>query len=208
METGVRRETASGYLKAAGSAVRPPRTRRRSSPAGGHRLQSGIDAKSGQSGSGGHRFGGGQGDREAGAANVIAAGAVKVIAEPTRAPAPSACEPHRERIEHTLSLGQNATAIYQELADAGIAVGYASVKRFVRKLRGALSLDATSGWVARAGGARGCDRASRGRLLRPRPVLAPAALDGSGRDDPVACWPVDDASPPRPGICTSIAPPR
>jgi len=40
---------------------------------------------------------------------------------------------------HALSLGRNAMAIYQDLVGAGFNVGYASVRRFVRKLRGALS---------------------------------------------------------------------
>jgi transposase len=57
--------------------------------------------------------------------------------EPERAPAASACEPHRELIVDALERGRNAVAIYQDLVDDyGFAAGYASVKRFVRKLRG------------------------------------------------------------------------
>jgi len=57
---------------------------------------------------------------------------------PTRAPAASACEPYRELIELGLSRGRNAKAIWQDLCDEhGFRAGYASVMRFVRKLRGA-----------------------------------------------------------------------
>jgi transposase len=57
---------------------------------------------------------------------------------PGRSPSASACEPYREIIEAALSKGRNAVAIYQDLVDTqGFAARYASVKRFVRKLRGA-----------------------------------------------------------------------
>ena len=56
---------------------------------------------------------------------------------PTRSPQASACEPYRELIEVGLSQRRNATAIYQDLVDDhGFVAGYASVKRFVRKLGG------------------------------------------------------------------------
>jgi transposase len=56
---------------------------------------------------------------------------------PGRAPAASACEPHRERIEHAVSLGRNAMAIWQDLVDElGVPARYASVRRFVQHLRG------------------------------------------------------------------------
>jgi transposase len=52
------------------------------------------------------------------------------------APAPSACEPHREWLEAQVSLGRNAVAIYQDLVEChGFAHRYNSVKRFVAKLR-------------------------------------------------------------------------
>ncbi len=59
---------------------------------------------------------------------------------PPRPPGPplaaSACEPHRGFIEAQLRLRRNATAIYQDLVDRhGFGAGYASVKRFVQKLR-------------------------------------------------------------------------
>lgn len=142
LETGVRRETASGYLKAAGVAVRPPRTRRPPKPAsreGGATDSDGGSTPKPASREGVSTDSGAAKAIAEGAANLTAAGAAKVIAGPSRAPAASACEPHRERIEHAVSLGRNAMAIYQDLVDAGVAIGYASVRRFVRKLRGALT---------------------------------------------------------------------
>jgi hypothetical protein len=56
---------------------------------------------------------------------------------PTRAPQASACEPYRERIVAALALGRNAMAIYQDLVDeVGFPARYASVRRFVGRLRG------------------------------------------------------------------------
>jgi transposase len=61
----------------------------------------------------------------------------------TRAPAASACEAYREVIEEALARGRNAVAIYQELVDDhGFTARYASVKRFVRKLRGEVTPEA------------------------------------------------------------------
>ena len=109
--TGVRRETASAYLKAAGIAIRAPRGRR--PPAGSKPAsREGVST-----------------DSEAPIASPP---------QPGRAPAASACEPHRELIEAALRLGRNAMAIWQDLVtDHGFVGGYASVKRFARKLRGA-----------------------------------------------------------------------
>ena len=59
--------------------------------------------------------------------------------------AESACEPHREFIENTLAKGRNAMAIWQDLVDGydfGFGEKYASVKRFVRKLRGSSTPEA------------------------------------------------------------------
>jgi hypothetical protein len=57
---------------------------------------------------------------------------------PTRAPSASACEPYRELITEALGRGRNAVAIWQDLVDDhGFAARYASVRRFVVKLRGA-----------------------------------------------------------------------
>jgi len=106
--TGVRRETASAYLKAAGVAVRarggrpvawPPK------PA----TTSGVSTDSGSTGA---------------------------LPRPGRAPSASACEPFREVIVEALARGRNAMGIWQDLVDDhGFRGRYASVKRFVVKLR-------------------------------------------------------------------------
>src|SRR5664280_2030432 len=55
----------------------------------------------------------------------------------------SSSEPYRELIELELSRGRNAMGIFQDLVDThGFTGGYQSVKRFVRKLRGAVSPEA------------------------------------------------------------------
>ena len=110
-ETGVRRETASAYLKAAGIGVRPPRAwgrRPPAKPANEVITGFGVGLSGVDSNSNGH--------------------------SPTT---PSACEPFREPIELGLSQGRNAMAIWQDLvADHGFQAGYLSVQRFVRRLRG------------------------------------------------------------------------
>jgi len=56
---------------------------------------------------------------------------------PSRAPTASACEPYREWIEAALTSGRNAMAIWQDLVDDHrFTARYASVRRFVAKLRG------------------------------------------------------------------------
>lgn len=108
-ETGVRRETAGAYLKAAGIAVRPP---------------------------------GAWGRKPAKPANEVSPD-LAPVATPGRGPTASACEPHRDFIELSLSKGRNAKAIYQDLVDDyGFAERYQSVKRFVRQLRGATTPEA------------------------------------------------------------------
>jgi transposase len=60
-----------------------------------------------------------------------------------RAPSASTSEPFRDLIEEALARGRNAKAIWQDLVDEhGFRSGYASVKRFVLKLRGSAPLDA------------------------------------------------------------------
>jgi transposase len=59
-------------------------------------------------------------------------------ARPSRAPSASACESYRELIETAVASGRNAMAIWQDLVDDhGFSAQYASVRRFVLKLRGA-----------------------------------------------------------------------
>ncbi|MFZ1010340.1 MAG: hypothetical protein WAN65_26110, partial [Candidatus Sulfotelmatobacter sp.] len=65
------------------------------------------------------------------------------IRTPPSTPSESACEPYREFIEAELAKGRNAMAIWQDLVDGhGFSEKYASVKRFVRKLRGSSAPEA------------------------------------------------------------------
>src|SRR5579864_7009292 len=111
-ETGVRRETAGAYLKAAGIAVRPPGAwgrRPPAKPANANAVTTGFGVESiGQE-----------------------------VENPKRIRSASACEPFREAIELGLSRGRDATAIWQDLvAENAFDGGYQTVKRYVRKLRG------------------------------------------------------------------------
>ncbi len=106
-ETGVRRETASAYLKAADVPVR------------------------------------GRGRRGEGAAKPAISPEVSTDLPPrpwpppSRAPQASACEPYREHVVAALAAGRNAMGIWRDLVDhAGFTGRYASVRRFVARLRG------------------------------------------------------------------------
>jgi transposase len=114
--TKIRRETAASYLRSAGIPVRRP---------------------------------GGWGHQEPKPAIEVSTdpGAEKRLPEteprPSRSPSASACEPYREIIESALTKGRNAMAIFQDLVDGhGFSGKYASVKRFVRKLRGSAAPEA------------------------------------------------------------------
>ena len=143
--TGVRRETASGYLKAAGiavaSAAKPATPVITDFDAGKPAPEVIADH-----------------DEPKPASGVItdSAGSPAAVLSPangetpllphtetqsapllTRSPSASACEPYRELIELSLSRGHNAMAIWQDLvSDDGFRSGYQSVRRFVRKLQG------------------------------------------------------------------------
>ena len=131
-ETGVRRETASAYLKAAGISVparrwgHPPKPAKEvstdppvSKPAKGAEVS--TDS------------------RTPAPLPTAAPGSPNGPAPPPppgRAPSASACEPYRELIEAAAGHGRNAMAIYQDLvSDHGFKAKYASVRRFVRGLR-------------------------------------------------------------------------
>ena len=113
--TAVRRETASVYLKAAGIVVRPRGGRPGvwpSKPATTGEVSTDPELAPGPPG-------------------------------PGRAPSASACEPFREVIADALGRGRNAVAIWQDLVDDhGFSSGYASVKRFVLKVRGRTPMEA------------------------------------------------------------------
>ena len=100
--TGVRRETASRYLRAAGIAVRTP---------------------------------GRWGHAKAKAAKETSTDS-RPWPRPGRSPQASACEPYREWLEQGVGRGRTAMALWQDLVDDhGFTSSYASVKRFVAKLR-------------------------------------------------------------------------
>jgi len=126
-ETGVRRETAAGYLKAAGITVRSPGrwghcrpatpatevTTDPSSPERVNEVTTDFGAETGP---------------------------LAVEPEPARSPSASASGPFHELIEAGLSRGRNAMGIWQNLGDQSAFTGsYESVKRYVRKLRGVQS---------------------------------------------------------------------
>ena len=111
--TGVRRETAANYLRAAGIPVRAPGRWGRSE------AKPAIEVFT---------------DPAGGNSTPSAKPAIEVSTDfPGSA---SACEPYREFIESSLAKGRNGMAIWQDLVDQyGFANHYASVRRFVVKLR-------------------------------------------------------------------------
>ena len=118
--THIRRETAAGYLKAAGIAIRPPGSWGHRAPA-----KPAIEVTT--------DFGAGSAEEKV------------VPAEPRagRSPSASASEPYRELIELELARGRNAMAIWQDLVDGhGFTAGYQSVKRYLHKLRGSATPEA------------------------------------------------------------------
>lgn len=131
-ETGIRRETASSYLKAAGIAVRPPRCQKLpSKPASHVSTDPGGDSKPASQAS---TDSGGEGISPEPVPS--AARELPSWPPPLRAPAASACEPYRELIEEGLRHKRNAMAIWQGLVDDhGFAHGYSSVRRYVANVR-------------------------------------------------------------------------
>ena len=137
-ETGIRRETASTYLKAAGIAVRPPGGWGKRPPASKPASEVSPDF-------------GGDSAVSATAAAPAATPSVQESSSPgsklanqvstdstaSQSATASVCEPHRDFIELSLSKGRNAKAIFQDLVDDhGFTGRYSSVKRFVRHCRG------------------------------------------------------------------------
>ncbi len=130
-ETGIRRETAGTYLKAAGVPVRPPGGWGRRSPAKPANevapdFAAPIEPTGALPDTGG----------AAKPANEVAPD-LAALAAPASSPRASRCEPFLEFIELSLAKGRNAKGIWQNLVDDhGFTGGYSSVKRFIRKLRG------------------------------------------------------------------------
>ncbi len=160
--TGVRRETASVYLKAAAIAVRdcggrprvwpPPKpatTPEVSTDVEGTNPAMACEQVSTDSPPIAPALDGVV-DDAAGAAKAATvdevstdSSRVTTESEPSRSPTASACEPHRDFIERAVRQGRNAMAIWQDLVDDHrFAAQYASVKRFVGKLRGVTTPEA------------------------------------------------------------------
>ena len=152
-ETGVRRETAGAYLKAAGIGVRPPGAwgrRPPAKPANENGVTTGSDAAKpantvnpnpnpeNLSTKGKAKARTAKPANE----NAVTTGFGVELSDserkrPIPVPSTSLCEPFREAIELGLSQGRNAIGIWQDLvSESGFNGGYQTVKRFVRKLRG------------------------------------------------------------------------
>ena len=124
--TGIRRETVSGYLRAAGIAVRSRGrpSESKAKPAISEEVSTDLGAKPAITSEG------------------VSTDPLRPP-RPGRAPSASACEPYREIIAEALSRGRNAVAIWQDLVDDhGFPARYASVRRFVVALRGSSPADA------------------------------------------------------------------
>ncbi|TQF14698.1 helix-turn-helix domain-containing protein [Myxococcus llanfairpwllgwyngyllgogerychwyrndrobwllllantysiliogogogochensis] len=119
--TGVRRETASGYLRAAGVGIRPPRRWRKSKPANeGTAEASEPEAE-----------GAGAKPANEGTTDSMPRGRAGV-----RHMSASIVAPYVELVRQRLEVGRNGRAIYEELVDTqGYTGSYISVRRFVRALR-------------------------------------------------------------------------
>jgi transposase len=136
-ETGVRRETAGAYLKAAGIAVRP---------AGGWGRRAAKPANEVTTDCGNSK-----------PANEVITGYCGEISASSgvdpedRGSSASTCEPYRDAIELGLSRGRNAMAIWQDLVSTGYDGGYQTVQRFIGKLRGLQRPEAAGIIVTAAG---------------------------------------------------------
>jgi transposase len=124
--TGVRRETASNYLKAAGIGVRRSGSWGRGSPSkpANEVITDSADSKPANE-------------------DGVITDFIRPFSQKTSIELPkpnrcqSACEPYREAIQLGLNRGRNARAIWQDMVrEYGFNGGYQSVQRFVGKLRG------------------------------------------------------------------------
>ena len=112
--TGVRRETASAYLKTAGVVVCLPGWGRRAPAKPAIEATPDLGSKP--------------------AIEVTPDFFAPFLRKP---PVPSSCEAYQELIEERLARGRNGKAIWQDLvSEHGFTGDYQAVKRFVRKLRG------------------------------------------------------------------------
>jgi transposase len=130
-ETGIRRETSGGYLKAAGIAVgRPGGWKRKPGPKPAMQVTTDSSTEI-------------LSFSKPATEVTTDLGSSTVPVDESHRTSASACGVYRETIELGLSLGRNAIGIWQDLVDVhGFADGYQSVKRYVRKLRGMRSPEA------------------------------------------------------------------
>jgi transposase len=124
--TGVRRETAAKYLRAAELPVRAERRRILARTA---KAASAVSTDSAPNPASpvftGPAF-----------RKWVETAAAAIPERPGRSPSASACEAYRDIIEAGFRRGRTARAIYEDLVDDhGFEAAYASVKRFVRRLR-------------------------------------------------------------------------
>lgn len=156
-ELGVRRETASAYLKSAGVPIRDQRRRQLvSKPASCGQVTTDPGQAKPASAAGVTTDSDDSKPASCGGVSTdsltheplptASPGSLEgptTPPPPGRAPSASACEPYRELIEEALSRGRNAMAIYQDLVSFhGLSAKYTSVRRFVRKLGGNKSPEA------------------------------------------------------------------
>lgn len=155
--TGVRRETASAYLKAAAVEIRLPRRwGRPPKPANAVSTDSAAAAPAHPATAPGV-------STDSGPASPADPPAVP---PPGRSPTASACAPYHELIAAALAQRRNAMAIWQDLVDGhGFPAGYASVMRFVRQLRGA-SLPEAHAVIQTAPGEEGQVDYGQGPMVR------------------------------------------
>ena len=163
--TGIRRETAGAYLKAAGIAVRPPSGWGRCEPKPANEvitdsgaakpaipvipdpLDPNVNCNPNPNPNPENLSTKGKAKATSKPANEN-----EVITDSAVVPGPSACEPYREAIDLGLSRGRNAMAIWQDLvSEYGFASSYQSVQRFVRKRRGTQTPEARVVIVTAAG---------------------------------------------------------
>ena len=187
-ETGVRRETGSAYLKAAGIAVRPAGAWGRRGPAKpaiemttgsttaeastprpepNPNLNPNLNSNLNPENLPNKRKSKNENSKPA---NEVTVGfGVELSGSGTENPrrTPSACEPFREAIELGLSLGRNAMGIWQDLvAETGFRGSYQTVKRFVRKLRGNQPVEARAVIFTAAGEEAQVDYGNKGPMVR------------------------------------------
>ncbi|MGB8579800.1 MAG: IS21 family transposase [Candidatus Sulfotelmatobacter sp.] len=156
--TGIRRETAGAYLKAAGIAVRPPSGWGRCEPKPANEVitDSGAakpairvipDPLDPNCNPNPENLSKGKAKATSKPANEN-----EVITDSAVVTSPSACEPYREAIDLGINRGRNAMAIWQDLvSEYGFASSYQSVRRFVRKRRGTQTPEARVVIVTAAG---------------------------------------------------------